>query len=149
MRADGFLRNLGRGYDRLAVIMVLIAYIFVGGIAGFASSTSGHASQETVHLPSAKRDHGFSGDARFDHRPAAETATGHPSNVIRQAPDPTGGTPPPLLSKSAAAASDLAQFINLVLNYLTGARVLGPLLETQTVAAANPEWWLRTVVLHL
>ena len=146
MQAASFLRNGGRGYGRLALILVLLAYVFVGGVGGFASSGSGHSWQETVHIPTADQEVGFGGETHFHHYQYTERKRG----VVRHTSDPTVGiSPPTLAGKGDVAGNNLAAFVHFVLNYLTGARVPGLLLETQTVAIANPEWWLRTVVLHL
>jgi hypothetical protein len=48
--------------------MVLIAYIFVGGISGFGPNGSGHVQLETVHLPNASRDSGVAAPERSSNR---------------------------------------------------------------------------------
>jgi hypothetical protein len=149
MRAGRLVRSGGRGFDHFAVIMILIAYCFVGGFGGFGPAASGHVPQEMVHLPGAGRYMAVTHDVQASHRSAGEDGL-HATAVFRPGLDEVAGAAPPPASKSAArAAHDFPQFATLVLNIFLSVSDALPQFETQTVATAAPAWWLRTVVLHL
>ena len=146
MRVGSLIRNVGSGYDRLAVIMVLIAYVLVGGISGFGLRGSSHAQLETVHLPNVSRDRGA--DAlRSEQRDLGDDGS---TQFLQQFLDQSAGSAPPLSTKNAfATANDFARIVGVFLNLFIGDAGHAPPFETQTGATTNPERWLRTVVLHL
>lgn len=147
MRAGRPIRR--GGFDHFAVIMILIAYCFVGGLGGFGPAAGGHAPQEMVHLPGASRILAFTSDMQAGHRSTGEDGL-HTAAVFRPGIDEAASATPPLGSKNpAAAAHEFTQLAQFVVSVLTGGSESELPAETRTVAAADPAWWLRTVVLHL
>lgn len=145
MRFGDLLRNTSSGLDRFSVILVLLAYVFAGGLTGFGPR-GGHSLLETTHLPNSSRDMAISDPLgssfvlHGDHDFSAKS----PGAQYQAA-----GSAPPRTDQDLAPA-DLARLCNIIVLILLGdTRHSGPLVEAQTVAIANPAWWLRTVVLHL
>lgn len=155
IRAASYMGIGSSGYHHLAVIMVLIAYFFVGGIGGFESNGSGHPPQETLHLPSTIRDGGPATTLRL-----ADTVSGEDDTHL-QAPqafqyivDRTSAvaSPPPVTRESAISVTvdDFAHLAGLILNLLAGMDQPAPQFPVaQAFAPPNLDRWLRTVVLHL
>ncbi len=143
----------GRGWDRLTAIMILIAYFLIGGIGGFASSPSGHLPQETVHLSSINPHVDVVRDICFDPLHATPTDNGHHalSGFPRDFDETVGASSAQDVHSLAATTNQLTSFVHLILVNLQADFLPagGLAMDTRVLASANPEWWLRTVVLHL
>lgn len=145
MRFGDLLRNTGSGLDRFSVILVLLAYVFAGGLSGFGPR-GGHSLLETTHLPNSSRDTAVSDPSgsgfvlHGDHGFSAKS-----SGAQYQ----TAGSAPPQTDQDLAPINLVRLYNIIVLILLGDTQHSGSLAEAQTVAIANPAWWLRTVVLHL
>jgi hypothetical protein len=150
MRA-GLLRSGKRGFDRLAVILVMLAYGFVGGITGFSPVTSGHEQIEMVHLPNVSRDSGEASGKHVDRVVSAVDTDSAQSVAAHQFPHgSTDTTPKPTVSTHDDASRIAFVFNNVLSNFLSVSDENGSnLFASETVPSAGPAWWLRTVVLHI
>jgi hypothetical protein len=151
MRAGNLRKQRSSGLGRLAAILVLMVYVFGGGIHGFgAIDGSDHASLETLHLPGLSRAGGINSGTHFTEHTDSNT-TQVAAITVAPRPDaaPTLSAAPPPITKDFAAPADLAQLVQFVLDVLSAAHEQEPYFASHVVASASPERWLRTVVLHL
>ena len=148
MRAGGLIRSGRRGFHHLAVILVLIAYCFVGSFGGFGPAAGGHVPQEMVHLPGASRHVAITHDVQAALRSVGKEE--QHAAVFQPGIDQMAGTAAPPAGKNpAVAAQQFAQFAQFIFSVFIDSSNAERPAETQTVAAVDPDWWLRTVVLHL
>jgi hypothetical protein len=149
MRA-GLIRNGRRGFDHVSLVMVLLVYGIIGGLTGFAPTTSGHQQLEMVHLPNASRDSGAAGVKQIGRvllsRANAESAR---STLGAQTLDGSADAPPKPVANTDNKAAAMALVADYLLSYFPDANQFLDPVTADGLQSASPAWWLRTVILHI